>query len=86
MNRKKAVQPMKSKGNGKCFKPKRELSCESLETREHWLIKELLNEFVNEEIGRDMVKRRTVVWINLASRLAHAPRRWGSPCSRKDNR
>jgi len=68
------------------FQPNLELSCESLDTREHWLIKELLNEFESEDIGGDIVRRRTVVWINLASKLAHAPRKWGSACSRRDKR
>lgn len=76
-----------SKKNKKLiFQPNLELSCESVDTSEHWLIKELLNEFDNDDIGGDIVKRWTVVWINLASKFAHAPRKCGSPCSRKDKR
>jgi hypothetical protein len=68
------------------FKPNLELSCESVDTRDNWLIHELLNEFDNDDIGGDIVNRRTVVWINLARKFAHAPRNGGSPWSRNDKR
>ncbi len=64
------------------IKPNRELSWESVDTNEHWL----LNELVNDDIGGEIVSNRTVVSINFANKFAQAPRKCVSPCSRKDNR
>ena len=68
------------------FSPKRELSCESVDINEHWLRHELLNEFVNDDFDDDIVSKCTIVSINLASKLAHSPRKWGSSCSCNDKR